>query len=76
MRVVIIGGTGHVGTFLVPRLVEAGHEVFCLSRVERKIDGVSEQLDGHGIGMKILFQAVVENLECFIQFVDVQQTQG
>lgn len=35
MRVVIIGGTGHVGTFLVPRLVEAGHEVICVSRQER-----------------------------------------
>jgi nucleoside-diphosphate-sugar epimerase len=32
MRVVIIGGTGHVGTFLVPRLVAAGHEVICISR--------------------------------------------
>ncbi|HIQ05374.1 MAG TPA: NAD(P)-dependent oxidoreductase [Anaerolineae bacterium] len=32
MRVVIIGGTGHVGTYLVPRLVEAGHEVISLSR--------------------------------------------
>ena len=32
MRVVIIGGTGHVGTFLVPRLVMAGHEVICISR--------------------------------------------
>ena len=27
MRVVIIGGSGHVGTYLAPRLVEAGHEV-------------------------------------------------
>jgi nucleoside-diphosphate-sugar epimerase len=36
MRVVIIGGTGHVGTFLVPRLVEAGHEVMCLSRGQRQ----------------------------------------
>lgn len=35
MRVVIIGGTGHVGTFLVPRLVEAGHEVICVSRQKR-----------------------------------------
>ena len=26
-RVVVIGGSGHVGTYLVPRLVEAGHEV-------------------------------------------------
>lgn len=34
MRVVVIGGTGHVGTFLVPRLVEAGHDVVCASRGE------------------------------------------
>jgi len=32
MRVVIIGGSGHVGTFLVPRLVEAGYEVINVSR--------------------------------------------
>ena len=30
MRVVVIGGKGHVGTYLVPRLVEAGHEVICV----------------------------------------------
>jgi nucleoside-diphosphate-sugar epimerase len=36
MRTVIIGGTGHVGTYLVPRLVEAGHEVVCLSRGQRE----------------------------------------
>jgi nucleoside-diphosphate-sugar epimerase len=36
MRVVIIGGKGHVGTYLVPRLVEAGHEVICISRGLRK----------------------------------------
>ena len=35
MRVVIIGGTGHVGTYLVPRLVQAGHEVISLSRKQR-----------------------------------------
>lgn len=32
MRVVVIGGRGHVGTYLVPRLVEAGHEVSVISR--------------------------------------------
>ena len=36
MRIVIIGGTGHVGTYLMPRLVEAGHEVVCLSRGQRE----------------------------------------
>jgi nucleoside-diphosphate-sugar epimerase len=36
MRVVIIGGSGHVGTYLVPRLVEAGHEVVAVSRSQRE----------------------------------------
>src|SRR5215212_5587617 len=36
MRVVVIGGSGHVGTFLVPRLVEAGHRVVSISRGQRE----------------------------------------
>ena len=32
MRVVVIGGTGHVGTFLVPRLIQANYEVICIHR--------------------------------------------
>jgi nucleoside-diphosphate-sugar epimerase len=32
MRVVVIGGTGHAGTYLIPRLIEAGHEVTLISR--------------------------------------------
>jgi nucleoside-diphosphate-sugar epimerase len=36
MRVVIIGGSGHVGTYLVPRLVAAGHEVVAVSRGRRE----------------------------------------
>lgn len=35
-RVVVIGGTGHVGTYLVPRLVEAGHDVAVVSRHQRQ----------------------------------------
>ena len=35
MKIVIIGGTGHVGTYLVPYLVEAGHEVVCVNRGQR-----------------------------------------
>ncbi len=35
MRIVVIGGSGHVGTFLVPRLVRAGHEVVTISRGKR-----------------------------------------
>jgi nucleoside-diphosphate-sugar epimerase len=36
MRVVIIGGSGHIGTYLTPRLVEAGHSVVCVSRGVRQ----------------------------------------
>lgn len=32
MRVVVIGGSGHIGTYLVPRLVRAGHDVVSISR--------------------------------------------
>ena len=36
MRIVVIGGTGHIGTFLIPRLVAGGHEVILLSRGQRR----------------------------------------
>jgi nucleoside-diphosphate-sugar epimerase len=32
MKIVVIGATGHVGGYLVPRLVRAGHSVIALSR--------------------------------------------
>jgi nucleoside-diphosphate-sugar epimerase len=35
-RIVVIGATGHVGSYLVPRLVRAGHEVVALSRGSRE----------------------------------------
>lgn len=36
MRVAVIGATGHVGGYLIPRLVRAGHEVVALSRGEQE----------------------------------------
>jgi nucleoside-diphosphate-sugar epimerase len=35
MRIVVIGATGHIGTWLVPRLVRAGHDVVAVSRGTR-----------------------------------------
>ncbi|WP_335987729.1 NAD-dependent epimerase/dehydratase family protein [Glycomyces sp. MUSA5-2] len=35
MKIVVIGGSGHIGTYLVPRLVRAGHEVVNISRGKR-----------------------------------------
>jgi nucleoside-diphosphate-sugar epimerase len=35
MRIVVIGGSGHIGSFLVPRLVRAGHDLVNVSRGQR-----------------------------------------
>jgi nucleoside-diphosphate-sugar epimerase len=35
-RVIIIGGSGHVGTYLVPRLVDGGHDVVNVTRGVRQ----------------------------------------
>lgn len=36
VRVVIIGGTGHIGSYLAPMLVRAGHQAVVLSRGSRR----------------------------------------
>jgi nucleoside-diphosphate-sugar epimerase len=43
MRVVVIGGSGHIGTFLIPRLIRAGHEVINISRGGRAAYVASEE---------------------------------
>jgi nucleoside-diphosphate-sugar epimerase len=32
MRVVVIGGSGHIGTYLIPMLIEQGHQVINVTR--------------------------------------------
>jgi NAD(P)-dependent dehydrogenase (short-subunit alcohol dehydrogenase family) len=44
-RVVVIGATGHIGSYLVPRLVRGGHEVFEMSRGSREPYHPSPQWD-------------------------------
>jgi nucleoside-diphosphate-sugar epimerase len=44
-RVVVIGATGHIGTYLVPRLVRGGHEVIAMSRGTREPYHPSPQWD-------------------------------
>ena len=36
MKIIIIGGCGHIGSYLVPMLVKAGHKVVVVSRGESK----------------------------------------
>jgi nucleoside-diphosphate-sugar epimerase len=81
MRIVVIGGSGHIGTFLVPRLVRAGHEVVNVSRGQRSsyvddpaweqvrhvaADRVTEDLDGTFADRVVdLHPDVVVDLICF-----------
>lgn len=36
MKAVVIGGCGHIGTYLVPRLVKAGYQVVSVTRGQSK----------------------------------------
>ena len=81
MRIVVIGATGHVGGYLVPRLMEAGHDVVAISRgrsatyredpawqrVERVVaDRDAEDADGtFGARIAGLAADVVIDMVCF-----------
>jgi nucleoside-diphosphate-sugar epimerase len=42
MKIFVIGGTGLVGSYLLPKLVERGDKVFALTRSEEKIDKIGK----------------------------------
>jgi nucleoside-diphosphate-sugar epimerase len=81
LRIAIIGGSGHIGTFLIPRLVRAGHEVINISRgksvpyqsnqvwngVKKVILNRSEEENSGRFGQKVrdLHPDVVIDLICF-----------
>src|SRR4051794_14136403 len=83
MRVVVIGATGHIGSYLVPRLVRAGHQVVALSRGDREpyhpdpaweqveriaVDRAQEDRDGRfGDRMADLAADTVVDLICFTE---------
>jgi nucleoside-diphosphate-sugar epimerase len=42
MNILVIGGTGLVGSYLLPKLVEKGNVVFALTRAENKIERIKK----------------------------------
>ncbi|MCW6508273.1 NAD-dependent epimerase/dehydratase family protein [Lichenifustis flavocetrariae] len=80
-RIVLIGGSGHIGTYLVPRLVEAGHDVINVTRGQRApylphaawqavetvtADREAEDRDGHfATRIAALKPDIVVDLVCF-----------
>jgi nucleoside-diphosphate-sugar epimerase len=48
MKIFVIGGTGLVGSYLLPRLIKDGNDVYALTRDENKIDKI-RNLGAYGI---------------------------
>ena len=81
MRIAIIGGTGHIGSYLTPRLIEADHTVYCICRGEKKpyrehrgwseiqyvhLDRAAEEASGNfGRRVASLDVSVVIDLTCY-----------
>jgi nucleoside-diphosphate-sugar epimerase len=81
VRVAVIGGTGHIGSYLTPMLVEAGHEVTCVCRNVRqpyrehpawnsisycKVDRIEDERTGSfGERISQLNADVVVDLTCY-----------
>ena len=81
MRVAVLGATGHIGSWLVPRLVRGGHEVVAVSRGQRApyhdapewafaqrvtMDRAEAERDGtHGTQVAAMKADVVIDLICF-----------
>lgn len=81
MKIVVIGGTGHIGTYLIPRLVQRGHEVVCVARGARdpyKVSGdwarvervqldrdAEEKAGSFGGKIAVMRPEVVIDLICF-----------
>ncbi|MFO1144030.1 MAG: NAD-dependent epimerase/dehydratase family protein [Amaricoccus sp.] len=80
-KVVVIGATGHIGSFLVPRLVEAGHAVVAVSRGRRapyvgsklwdRVERADldrdalEATEGFGPAIRALEPDIVVDMTCF-----------
>lgn len=81
MRIVVIGATGHIGTYLIPQLLNDGHEVVAVSRGKSQpyhhhgawkavqtvaMDRAASERDGQfGESIKRLKPDVVIDLICF-----------
>ena len=81
MRIAVIGGSGHIGSFLIPLLIRSGHQVLNLSRGTSRpyvrdeawsdvspitVDRDAEDLDGtFGPRVAALHADVVVDLICF-----------
>ena len=65
MKILVTGGTGFIGTRLVDKLIELGHDVVILDNKEGKINKKSKYVKGD-IGKKIDIEKAIK--DCRVVF--------
>ena len=68
----ITGGTGYLGRFLIPQLIERGHEVTALVRrgSEKKLSAAARAVIGDALS-QVTFKDMIKPADTFVQLVGV-----
>ena len=68
-KVLLLGGTGAMGIYLAPKLIELGHEVHITSRIFRKDSGGIKYHLGNARNLDFLIPLLEEKYEAIIDFM-------
>jgi nucleoside-diphosphate-sugar epimerase len=71
VRVLIIGGTGFLGTFLIPRLVETEHDVTVLTRDEEKVPRIESLSINAMVGDLLQPDPILERIPPFDAVISI-----
>lgn len=71
-NVFVTGGTGYLGRFLIPELIQRGHAVNCLVRPgsEKRVPAGTNQIVGDAL-KRATFQNAIKPADTFVQLVGV-----
>jgi uncharacterized protein YbjT (DUF2867 family) len=71
-NVFVTGGTGYLGRFLIPQLIQHGHVVNCLIRPgsEKRLSAGAHQVVGDAL-KRATFQSAIKPADTFVQLVGV-----
>ena len=69
MKVIILGGTGAIGTSLVQCLIKRDIEIFITSRKKHKSYGKVHYIQGNAKQLDFLKRNLIDNYDCIVDFM-------